>query len=436
MRLRRRKESLVVEREMKPIKWLCFGLLLAAAPAQAAEQFSPEQVEQGRYLAHAGDCVACHTAPGGKEFAGGLGIDTPIGRIYSTNITPDAKHGIGAYSLEEFDRALRQGVAKDGHALYPAMPFPSYAMVGDADVKALYAYFMSGVPVDGTANRASDIIWPLSMRWPLRLWAKLYADIKPFTADPARDAVWNRGAYLVEGLGHCGSCHTPRGLGFQELAMSPSDGISYLAGARIDGWFAKSLRGEQASGLGAWSEADIVQFLKTGRTSRSAVFASMAEVVGHSTQFLSEEDLSAMARFLKSLPPADGTPPVVAKADDSFEVLRSGDYRQPGAASYVEYCAACHRLDGNGAARIYPALAGNSVVGSPDPTSLIRIVLAGGRIPATATEPHGVAMPALKRLDDQDVAEILSFVRSGWGNKATAVTASQVAKVRASLESR
>ncbi|HVI50525.1 MAG TPA: cytochrome c [Candidatus Sulfotelmatobacter sp.] len=421
---------------MKPIKWLCLGLIIAAAPSQAQNVFPAEQVEQGRYLARAGDCVACHTAPGGKEFAGGLGIDTPIGRIYSTNISPDPKNGIGAYSFADFDKALRQGIAKDGHALYPAMPYPSYTMVSDADAKALYAYFMSGVEAVDAPNRSSDIPWPLSMRWPLRIWGRLYGQTQPFQAVSAHDAAWNRGAYLVEGLGHCGSCHTPRGIGFQEKAMRPGDGGDYLAGARIDGWFAKSLRGEQASGLGAWTEADIVQFLKTGRTSRSAVFASMAEVVGHSTQYLSEEDLSSIARFLKSLPPSDGTTPVVTAPGTAFEALRDGDYHQPGAASYVEFCAACHRLDGNGAAKIYPALAGNSVVGSNDPTSLIRIVLAGGRMPSTAAEPRGLAMPALNRLTDQDVAEILSFVRSAWGNRAPAVTADQIAKVRDTLEHR
>lgn len=421
---------------MKPIKWLCLGLIIAAAPSQAQNAFSPDQVEQGRYLARAGDCVACHTAPGGKDFAGGLGIDTPIGRIYSTNITPDPKNGIGAYSFADFDRALRHGVAKDGHALYPAMPYPSYAMISDADSKALYAYFMSGVEAVDAPNRSSDIPWPLSMRWPLRIWGRLYGQTQPFQVDPDHDAAWNRGAYLVEGLGHCGSCHTPRGIGFQEKAMRPSDGQAYLSGARIDGWFAKSLRGEQASGLGAWNEADIVQFLKTGRTTRSAVFASMAEVIGHSTQYLSADDLTAIARFLKSLPPSDGTPPVVATSDNSFETLRSGDYHQTGSAGYVEFCSACHRLDGNGAPKIYPALAGNSAVGSNDPTSLIRIVLAGGRLPVTQAEPHGMAMPALAELNDQEAADILTFTRSAWGNHAAPVTPSQVAAVRATLEHR
>lgn len=421
---------------MKPIKWLWFGLALAASPSLADTSFPPEQVEQGRYLAQAGDCVACHTAPGGKEFVGGLGIDTPIGRIYSTNITPDAKYGIGSYSYDEFERAVRKGVAKDGHALYPAMPFPSYAMVSDADMKALYAFFMSGVEANATPNRASDIIWPLSIRWPLRIWARIYGNSREFKPDPSHDAAWNRGAYLVEGLGHCGSCHTPRGIGFQEKAMSPQDGVNYLAGAKIDNWFAKSLRGEQASGLGAWTEEELAQFLKSGRTSRSAVFASMAEVVDHSTQYLSQDDLAAIAHFLKSLPPADGTPPVAAKSADSFTNLRNGDYQQSGAAAYVEFCAACHRLDGNGAPRIYPALSGNSAVNSGDTTSLIRIVLAGGRMPATASEPHPLAMPGFPKLTDQEVADILSFVRSNWSNHAEAVKAGQVGKVRAALEQR
>jgi mono/diheme cytochrome c family protein len=423
-------------RDMKPITWLCLGLLAAATPSQAQERFSPAEIEQGRYLARAGDCIACHTAPGGQEFAGGLPIDTPIGRIFSTNISPDRHSGIGDYAYDDFDRALRKGVAKDGHRLYPAMPFPSYALVPDADVKALYAYFMAGVPAVDHPNRDSDIHWPLSIRWPLGLWSRVFAKTEPFHPDASRDAEWNRGAYLVQSLGHCGSCHTPRGIGFHEKAMSQTEGDAYLAGARIDGWFAKSLRGEQASGLGAWSEADIAQFLKTGRTARSAVFASMAEVVGHSTQYLTDADLGAIARYLKSLPPADGTPPVTMVQDGAFEALRAGDYGRPGAAAYGEFCLSCHRADGAGVTKIFPALAGNSVVGSADATSLIRITLAGGRMPVTAGEPHPFAMPGLNALTDQEAAEVLSFVRNSWGNHAPIVAAKDVASVRKTLGAR
>lgn len=406
--------------------------LLGSASVSAAEVDQQALVKQGEYLARAGDCVACHTAKDGQPFAGGLPMETPIGVIYSTNITPD-KTGIGDYSFEDFDQAVRHGVAKDGSTLYPAMPFPSYARVSDADMQALYAYFMKGVAPVVRDNQDSDIPWPLSMRWPLSIWRWMFA---PSVETPAlatgSDPVISRGAYLVEGLGHCGACHTPRALTMQEKALSASDGSAFLSGsAPLEGWIAKSLRGDHKDGLGSWSEEQLVQFLKTGRSDRSAVFGGMSDVVVHSMQYMSEADLTAIARYLKSLPANDPKDQPHSYDQQVAEALWKGDDSQPGAAVYIDNCAACHRTDGQGYTRVFPALAGNPVLQSADATSLIHIVLKGGTLPATHSAPSTFTMPPFAwRLSDQEVADVVNFIRGSWGNQASAVEAGDVAALR------
>ncbi|MEB3899556.1 cytochrome c [Pseudomonas putida] len=407
---------------------LCLG---ASTLLHAADAADPALVKKGEYLARAGDCVACHTAKGGKPFAGGLPMETPIGTLYSTNITPDPS-GIGDYSYEDFERAVRQGIGLDGSTLYPAMPYPSYARVSDEDMQALYAYFMHGVQPVEQANKDSDIPWPLSMRWPLAFWRGLFApEVKPFEAG-GRDPVVARGAYLVEGLGHCGACHTPRALTMQEKALDADDGDAYLAGsAPLEGWVAKSLRGDHKDGLGSWSEAQIVAFLKTGRNERTAVFGGMSDVVEHSMQYMSDADLSAIARYLKTLPPVNPDDKPFQEDRQVADALWKGDDAKPGAALYVDNCAACHRTDGKGYARVFPALAGNPVLQGEDATSLIHIVLEGGTLPATQTAPSTFTMPAFAwRMNDQQVADVVNFIRSSWGNQAGAVTAAQVASLR------
>lgn len=400
-------------------------LMMAALPAHADDT----PTDRGRAVAVAADCVACHTAADGRPFAGGRPMKTPLGTLYSTNITPDGATGIGAYSFADFDGAVRRGIAKDGHRLYPAMPYPAYAKISDDDMRALYTYFIGAVPAVVQPNRPAGIPWPLSMRWPLAAWNALFARIEPFRPRPDHDARWNRGAYLVEGPGHCGSCHTPRGLAFEEKAMDETGGRHFLAGGDVDGWFAKSLRGEPGTGLGDWSEDEIVQFLKTGRTAKATAFGGMTEVIEHSTQHMAIEDLAAIARYLKSLPPA--APGAPRQSDDTTrQTLAAGDFTKPGAAAYVEHCAICHRVNGEGVAGIFPALAGNSAVTPPDPASAIRITLEGGQVPRTGNGPAFV-MPAFARLGDQEVADILTFIRTGWGNRASAVTAGAVDKVRA-----
>ncbi|HEK1692856.1 TPA: cytochrome c [Pseudomonas putida] len=413
-------------------KLLIATLLLGTGLAAQADEATDALVKKGEYLARAGDCVACHTAKGGKPFAGGLPMETPIGTVYSTNITPDAT-GIGQYSFEDFDLAVRKGVAKDGSTLYPAMPYPSYARVKDEDMRALYAYFMQGVQPVAQPNKATDIPWPLSMRWPLAIWRGVFApEVKAWQAPAGADPVVSRGAYLVEGLGHCGACHTPRALTMQEEALSPADGKQFLAGsAPLEGWIAKNLRGDHKDGLGSWSEEQLVQFLKTGRSDRSAVFGGMSDVVEHSMQHLSDADLTAIARYLKTLPASDPHDQPHVYDKQVAQALWNGDDSKPGAAVYIDNCAACHRTDGQGYTRVFPALAGNPVVQTADATSLIHVVLDGGTVPATHTAPSNLTMPAFGwRLSDQEVAEVVNFIRTSWGNQGSAVSASDVKAIR------
>ncbi|VEA65209.1 Gluconate 2-dehydrogenase cytochrome c subunit precursor [Serratia plymuthica] len=220
-------------------------LMLSAGVAQAADD--AQRIQHGEYLARAGDCAACHTAPGGVPFAGGLKMTTPIGAIYSTNITPDKQTGIGEYSQQEFSDALRKGVARDGTRLYPAMPYPSFAKISDEDVRDLYLYFTHQVKPVAQQNKDSDIPWPLNMRWPLALWNLAFREDGSYRPDAKQSAEWNRGAYLVQGLGHCGTCHTPRGIGFQEKALTQSDS-AYLSGGTLEGWHAANLRADPVSG--------------------------------------------------------------------------------------------------------------------------------------------------------------------------------------------
>ncbi|AZE81503.1 Gluconate 2-dehydrogenase, membrane-bound, cytochrome c [Pseudomonas orientalis] len=403
--------------------------LFSSCSVSAAET---DLVKQGEYLARAGDCVACHTAKGGKPFAGGLPMETPIGVIYSTNITPD-KTGLGDYSFEDFDKAVRHGVAKNGSTLYPAMPYPSYARVSDSDMQALYAYFMKGVEPVAQENKDSDIPWPLSMRWPLAAWRWMFApSVEEHQVQATADPVVSRGAYLVEGLGHCGACHTPRALTMQEKALSAADGSAFLSGsAPLEGWIAKSLRGDHKDGLGSWSEEQLVQFLKTGRSDRSAVFGGMSDVVVHSMQYMSQDDLTAIARYLKSLPAVDPKDQPHQYDQQVAQALWKGDDSKPGASVYIDNCAACHRTDGHGYTRVFPALAGNPVLQTADATSLINIVLNGGTLPATHAAPSTFTMPAFAwRLSDQEVADVVSFIRSSWGNQGAPVSAGDVADLR------
>lgn len=412
---------------------LIAGVTLLRPPAvRPIDQNLKGDAVRGAYLTRVGDCVACHTAPGAKPFAGGLAMQSPIGAMYSTNITPDKQTGIGDYTLSDFQRAVRQGIAKDGHPLYPAMPYPAFAKVTDQDVVDLYAYFMQRVQPVSQANHPSDIPWPLNMRWPLLGWITLFTDGQPYQPDVAKGEIWNRGAYLVQGLGHCGACHTPRGITMQEKGMDQSS-PTYLTGGDLEGWHTPALNNMPPQVMANWSQQDLTEFLESGRSTHSAVFGSMTSVVTDSTQHMSDADLHDIAVYLSSLNPGMPDKPIVqtVTADATVTALRKGDDSVRGVALYLDNCAACHRTNGKGYAKTFPALAGNSAVNNDDPATLIRVVLFGHAMPTTATAPTNLTMPDFAwRLNDEQVAQLLSFVCTNWGNKGGEVAPGEVGKVR------
>lgn len=407
---------------------IALGSYLSCAGVQAA-MVNLAQIKSGEYLSRAGDCIACHTAVGRPSFAGGLKMMMPFGAIYSTNITPDVETGIGNYSEQDFSRALREGIAKDGHHLYPAMPYPSFSKITDHDVHDLYVYFMYQVPAVRQENRHSDIPFPLNQRFPLALWDNIFAASQTYYSDPQKTADWNRGAYLVQGLGHCGSCHTPRGVGYQEKALDQTS-ARYLSGGTLEGWHAPNLRGDTTTGLGQWNEGEISQFLKLGHIERATAFGSMAEVIHNSTQYLSDADRQAIAAYLKSFP-ADGNFRVQVNDNGTTNRLDNAVASIPGAQLYLDHCADCHLSSGQGETNRYPPLAQNPVVVSDAPSSLINLVLNGSHAPTTQFTPKDIKMPGFSaELDDKEIADVLTFIRHGWGNQARAVTAAQVNEMR------
>jgi mono/diheme cytochrome c family protein len=411
---------------------VAMAALTAASVARADQAADQMLIKQGEYVARTGDCIACHTDRGGEPFAGGLPLQTPIGTVYTTNITPDNDTGIRGWSYDDFVQLIRRGIHKMGYTVYPAMPYPSFSRMRDDDLKSLYAYLMLGVAPVRQANRPPDIIWPLSMRWPLTVWRWLFAPTpQPFQPPPGADTRIARGAYLVEVPGHCGACHTPRSFTMQEKALSSGDGKFYLSGGgAVDGWIPPSLRNEHGGGLAGWSESDIVHLLKTARNPESATFGGMNDVVVHSTQHLIDDDLAGIAAYLKTLSPNHDAAPY-AYDDAVAKALFNGDAPTHGAQVYVDRCAGCHHTDGRGSGRVIPALAGNPLLQSADPTSAINIVLSGSTLPATRTAPSAFTMaPYAWLLTDQDVADVVSFIQTSWGNAGASTTSSKVTALR------
>ena len=415
------------------LAWIVAGLLNRSGDAEAklSQAVTPALIEKGAYLARAGDCVACHTShDGGKPFAGGLGIASPIGTLYSTNITPDKKTGIGSWTYGEFERAVRRGIGHDGSALYPAMPFPSYAKVSDEDTQALYAYFMQGVAPVEQPNKVNDIPWPLSIRMPLAYWRALFSPAPETTVTRAGDVQLARGAYLVQGLGHCGSCHTPRALTLQEKGLDES-ASGYLTGAELNGWNVPALRG-----MPHWSEEELVEYLGSGRNAKASVAGEMTDVIANSTSHMSDADLQAMAAYLKSLAPAKG-PTYQQQAERSAATtakLTAAKGLTLGERLYIDNCGACHFVSGEGAQRVFPRLDGASMVNADNADALLHVILAGAATPSTERAPSVLPMPGFaERMNDAEVAELATFLRQGWSNQASAVTAAQVSEVRASM---
>jgi mono/diheme cytochrome c family protein len=393
-----------------------------AIPPPAAQTESPALVARGAYLARAGNCMTCHTARGGAAYAGGRGIDTPFGTVYASNLTPDAKTGIGSWSADHFWRALHNGRSKDGRLLYPAFPYPNYTQVTRADSDALYA-FLRSLPAVAQDNTAHALRWPYGTQSALAVWRALYFSPGVHQADTAQSAAWNRGAYLVRGLGHCAACHTARN------ALGATDDKLDLAGGAIpmQNWYAPSLTAPHEAGVADWDVRDIVRLLQTGVSARASATGPMAEVVLQSTQHLSMEDLQAMAVYLKALPPS---PPPAAQPPPAVSSQRA----ERAAQIYGEQCAQCHGAQGEGVPNAYPALAGNRAVTMPAKANLVQVVLNGGYAPATEGNPRPFGMPPfVLRLDDADIALVLTHIRTAWGNRASEVTQLEVNRLRENL---
>ncbi len=402
---------------------------LAANAATPVDNAIALQVERGRYVAQLGDCIACHTADKGTPMAGGLALETPMGKLYSTNITPDRNTGIGSYSFEDFDRAMRRGVTANGHHLYPAMPYPSYAKMSSEDMQALYTFLMKGLAPVSQANKPLEMKFPFNQRWGMAFWNWAFLDTAPFQPNAAKDAVWNRGAYLVQGLGHCGACHTPRGIGFQEKAMGDAGDSSkqFLSGETVEHWRALSLRN-------LWTVEQTALFLKTGQNDFATASGNMTDVIRHSTQHITDSDLTAIATYLKSLPPGEHDLPMTSNPPTAAATvaakLPANLYSSRGGLGYVQFCTDCHRLDGAGVKNIFPPLAGNPTLMDRDPSTLVHIMLTGWKTAQTAAHPREWTMPSFSVLGDQELAEIINFARSSWGTSANPIAASDVKKMR------
>ena len=372
---------------------LCSWVTLANA--------QPAQVTRGQYLAQAGDCISCHTAKNGAPFAGGYRLDTPFGYLLAPNITPDADTGIGSWSADDFYRAMHEGVNKRGEYLYPAMPYDFYTKLTREDSDAIYAYLRTLKPVRNAVD-VNHLRFPFNQRLSMAAWRELYFTARTYESDPAKSPAWNRGAYLVEGLGHCSACHSPH----NQLGGIEKD--KEFTGAGIDGWFALNLTSDIAAGLGTWTAAEIATYLKSGTyAGKTTVLGPMAEVVRNSTSHLTDADLAAMAEYLKSVP-----------ADSTLRAGRQILYpeRQHGASVYLSYCSGCHQADGKGVAGKFPPLAGNPVVSAQDPGNVFRVILGG--IPQ---RPGYAAMPGFAaQLSNQQIADLVNYLRASWGNAAPA----------------
>lgn len=412
---------------------LLLGLLVTAS-VHAADTPDAALLQRGQYLATAGDCVACHTAPGGKPYAGGLTVPTPIGNIIATNITPSTTAGIGHYTEQQFSDAVRKGIRADGAHLYPAMPYTSYAQVTDDDVHALYAYFMHGVaPVD-SKPAPTRLPFPFNLRFSMAGWNLLFLDSKPFASDPTKDAKWNRGAYLVRGLAHCSTCHTPRNLLMAEQSSRE------LAGGAVGTWLAPNITSDANSGIGGWSEQELVDYLQLGHARGKAQAAGpMAEAVEHSLQHLEPADLQAIATYLKTVPAQHD--PADTRAVDSWGAAFDGMADQRGTALpddaeqwsgaqlYDAHCASCHQASGEGSFDGgLPPLFHNTATGRADTGNLVMAILEGIRW----TNDSGVHMPGFAHeLSDRQVATLGNYLTQRYGNPAAQVTAAQVASLRA-----
>ena len=406
-------------------RWAFSALAFAGLQGHAVAQQNPSAsglVQQGEYLARAGDCIACHTAPGGKLFAGGRAMPTPFGTLYSTNITPDPEAGIGRWSADDFYRLMHVGRSPDGGLIYPAMPFQDYTKVTREDSDAIFAYLRSVPPVH-VPNKANDLRFPFNNRSLILGWRTLFFNEGEYKPDSTKSDEWNRGAYLVEGLGHCGMCHTHiNALGGSSESQAFEGGL-----IPMQQWYAPSLTSNREAGLGEWSIKEITDLLRTGVSTRGAVYGPMAEVVYDSLQYLSDPDIRAMAIYLKSLPPRGTSEAAVPNIphEESSLLIRYGK------TVYDTQCASCHGAQGQGMPPQYPPLAGNQSIQMASAVNPIRMVLNGGYPPGTDDNPMPYGMPPFAQsLSDDEVAAVVSYIRASWGNRGEPVTARQANELR------
>ena len=395
-----------------------FAVLLCAAFAcggARAQPASAETIARGKALAEAADCAGCHTEDPAKPLAGGKRIDTPFGAIWSPNLTPDRDTGLGAWSDEEFYRALHEGIARNGARYYPAFPYPYFTKMTRDDVLAIRAWLATLTPVHNAAP-PPQLRFPLNYRVVMRGWNLLFFNPGTFARNPQKGDEWNRGAYLVEGAAHCGACHTPKNM----FGADKRDRA--FGGGLVQGWFAPRLDGAARNGLKSWSIDDIAEYLQSGRNGKSHAGGLMAEVVINSTSRMSDADIRAIAVYLKDLgagaaEPELAAPPAAQMAD--------------GERIYRGACIACHEADGSGSPRVYPPLPGNANLQATDPSSTLRIILDGAQTLTTPRAPNTGSMPAYARkLTDQEIADVTTYIRNAWGNAAPAVTPAQAGKAR------
>lgn len=392
---------------------IAFALAVAGSAVSAAED--------GRYLTILGDCAACHTAEGAKPYAGGRALTSPLGTFYTSNLTPDRETGIGEWTADDFWRAIHDGRSRNGARLYPAMPYPYFRMYSRAESDAMFAYLKT-LPAVHNVPPEHEVAFPVSQRSLLAIWNRLYLRKAEYVPDPTRSARWNRGAYLVKGPGHCGACHTPKNFLYADREPLA------LSGNLVEDWWAADLTADEREGLGAWSENDIAEYLKTGRNQHAMAGGSMVQIIEASTSRMRDADLAAIATFLKDLPPVLTSQPLTEPAPSTMKA---------GRTQFRKHCQDCHNYDGTGVPRRYPTLAGSPTVQASNPTTILRIILAGQKPPAISARPDDDPMPAFAdKMTDDEIADATTYLRNAWGNRAPAASAQQVRKLREALAGR
>jgi mono/diheme cytochrome c family protein len=372
------------------------------------------QLRRGQYLVAAGDCMSCHLRDGGEPLAGGLGLKTPFGVISSPNITSDKETGIGSWTSDQFYHAMHDGIDDEGKNLYPAFPYPWFRLVSREDDDAILA-FLKTTPAVKYTPPVNELTFPLNVRSVVKGWNVLFLNSRDFRTDSSQSSEWNRGAYLVNGPGHCGGCHTPLN------AFGAVKSNQELYGAKLDNWVAPDLTSNDRTGLGGWSIDEVAEYLRNGRNAHAAAGGPMADVVTYSTSLMSDEDRHAIATYLKR---QAARPNVVAGQPDAAAMLR-------GAAIYSDACASCHLEDGVGQPRYFPPLGHNAMLQQADAIGLEHLILAGTRIGTSAARPSPLTMPSFAwKLTDTEIADVTTYIRSSWGNQAAAVSASEVHDLR------